>query len=225
MFRILFLVLAALASSAALAQAVRAPEFDRLAGNSRIVLMPLDVELFTMTAGGMTEPQAHWTEQARGHMLASLRRREAAMDTPLIELEQQDTQVAELNHLHGAVAGSIALHHYLGHYELPTKEKRMDWHIGADTAWLREKTGADYALFLFVRDSYATAERKMTMFLAAMVGVGLPAGIQVGYASLVDLQTGQVVWFNRLIRGTGDLREAAPAEESITALLDKFPRQ
>lgn len=225
MLRLLVLILGTLVSQAALAQAVRAPEFDRLAGNSRIVLMPLDVELFTLTAGGMTEPQAHWTEQARGHMLASLRRREATMDTPLIELEQQDTKVAELNHLHGAVASSIALHHYLAHYELPTKEKRMDWHIGADTAWLRERTGADYALFLFMRDSYATAERKITMFLAAMLSVGLPAGIQVGYASLVDLQTGQIVWFNRLVRGTGDLREAEPAEESITALLDKFPRQ
>lgn len=225
MLRILVLILGTLISQAALAQAVRAPEFDRLAGNSRIVLMPLDVELFTMTAGGMTEPQAHWTEQARNHLLASLRRREAAMDTPLIELADQDIKVAELNHLHGAVAGAIALHHYLTYYELPTKEKRMDWHIGADTDWLREKTGADYALFLFVRDSYATAERKMTMFLAAMLGVGIPAGIQIGYASLVDLQTGQIVWFNRLVRGTGDLREAEPAEESITALLDKFPRQ
>ena len=105
MLRIFVLVLGTLISQAALAQAVRAPDFDRLAGNSRIVLMPLDVELFTMTAGGMTEPQAHWTDQARGHLLASLRRREAAMDTPLIELTEQDSKVAELNHLHGAVAG------------------------------------------------------------------------------------------------------------------------
>lgn len=211
--------------SAAHAQASRAPDFDVLPRNARIVLMPLDVELFTMTAGGMTEPQAHWTEQARNHLRASLKRRESMMDAPLIELDDADAQVTGLNHLHGAVAAAIALHHYLGHYALPTKEKRMDWHIGADTTWLRERTGADYALFLFVRDSYATAERKMTMFLAAMLGLGIPAGIQVGYASLVDLGNGQVVWFNRLIRGTGDLREAEPAEESITALLDKFPRQ
>lgn len=225
MERLLYALFALFVTSTVHAQASRAPDFDALPSSARIVLMPLDVELFTMTAGGMTEPQAHWTEQARNHMRASLKRRESAMDTPLIELDDPDVQVTELNHLHGAVAGAIALHHYIGHYELPTKEKRMDWHIGADTAWLRERTGADYALFLFVRDSYATAERKMTMFLAAMLGVGIPAGIQVGYASLVDLSTGQVVWFNRLIRGTGDLREAEPAEESIAALLDKFPRQ
>jgi hypothetical protein len=57
----------------------------------------------------------------------------------------------------------------------------------------------------------------------ALLGIGMPGGIQVGYASLVDLETGQVVWFNRLARGTGDLREPDSAAETVEALLTDFP--
>ena len=53
--------------------------------------------------------------------------------------------------------------------------------------------------------------------------MGIPAASQVGYASLVDLKTGQVVWFNHLLRGTGDLREAKAADETFDALLKGFP--
>ena len=55
------------------------------------------------------------------------------------------------------------------------------------------------------------------------LGVGVGGGFQVGYASLVDLQTGQVLWFNQLQRGFGDLRDAAKAAESVGALLAGFP--
>jgi hypothetical protein len=48
-------------------------------------------------------------------------------------------------------------------------------------------------------------------------------GEQVGYASLVDLNTGRVVWFNQLNRMSGDLRNPAPAVETVEALLKDFP--
>jgi hypothetical protein len=88
---------------------------------------------------------------------------------------------------------------------------------------LQARSGARYGLFVWVRDSYATAERKAAMVALALLGVGVSGGVQTGYASLVDLQTGRVVWFNRLARATGDLREAAAAKESIEALLSNFP--
>jgi hypothetical protein len=47
--------------------------------------------------------------------------------------------------------------------------------------------------------------------------------MQTGYASLVDLSTGRVVWFNQLLRGSGDLRDEENAAETIEALLREFP--
>jgi hypothetical protein len=88
---------------------------------------------------------------------------------------------------------------------------------------MRARTGADYALFAFVRDSYASSERVAMMVVGALLGFGLSGGMQVGYASLVDLASGRVLWFNTLLRQSGDLRELEKARESCDALLDKFP--
>jgi hypothetical protein len=45
----------------------------------------------------------------------------------------------------------------------------------------------------------------------------------VGYASLVDLNTGRVVWFNKLDRMWGDLRDPGASVETVDALLNGFP--
>jgi hypothetical protein len=39
----------------------------------------------------------------------------------------------------------------------------------------------------------------------------------------VDLSTGNIVWFNRLARASGDLRDPEKARESAQALLADFP--
>jgi hypothetical protein len=47
----------------------------------------------------------------------------------------------------------------------------------------------------------------------------MPGGVQYGFISLVDLRTGQIVWANQVIRPTGDLRTAEPAQETIDLML------
>jgi hypothetical protein len=44
-------------------------------------------------------------------------------------------------------------------------------------------------------------------------------GSQIGYASVVDLKTGDIVWFNWLARPHGDLRTPAAATETVKALV------
>ena len=88
---------------------------------------------------------------------------------------------------------------------------------------IKEKSGADYALFTWIRDSYASNERKAAMVAMALLGAISLGGEQIGYASLVDLNTGRVVWFNELERMSGDLREPKPAAETVDTLLKGFP--
>jgi hypothetical protein len=215
--------------SAALAQTANtknlAPGFTQLAKEAKVVLMPVDVELFSLSAGGVPEPKADWTAAALQHMKEAMgvKTRKMGVNTSPMDEAAAD-EFAEQVGLHAAVARSIALHHSLGGpWQLPTKEGRLDWTFGDAMKPLQAKTGARYALFVWVRDSYASAERKAAMVAMALLGIGLTGGAQVGYASLVDLETGQVLWFNRLARGSGDLREAVPAAESIDALLAGFP--
>lgn len=201
-----------------------APGFTNRAASSKLVIIPVDMELFSLSAGGVAEPRADWTDAAQMHFRSSLKESRAQLGPAVTELEEKDLdEMPQLNSLHAAVAESVFIHHMLGRPKLPTKNDVLDWTLGEAIDPLRARTQADYALFFWIRDSYASAERKATMVAFALLGVVVPGGIQVGYASLVDLKSGRVVWFNHLARMNGDLREAQPARETVEALLRGFP--
>jgi hypothetical protein len=200
-----------------------APGFETLPKGAKVAIMPTDIELFVISAGGVLEPKADWTESASKHFRDALMRKQQGLGLSAVELAQKDADEAdEINSLHGAIARSIALHHF-GSLRLPTKDGKLDWSMGESVQPIKQATGADYALFSFVRDSYASAERKAMMVGLALLGIGIGLGMQTGYASLVDLSTGRVVWFNQLLRGSGDLRDEENAAETIEALLREFP--
>lgn len=221
---------AALAAVLAIAPAVAAaqsknlaPGFTDLPKDALVAIMPADIELFSMSAGGVLEPKADWTEAATKHFRAALVAKNKQLGLQSKEVSEQDAdELAEVNTLHAAVAQAIALHHF-GPLGLPTKDGKLDWSLAEAVRPVKAATGARYALFSWVRDSYASAERKAAMIGMALLGIGIPMGQQTGYASLVDLETGQVLWFNRLARPSGDLREPEPAAETVEALLSSFP--
>jgi hypothetical protein len=203
-----------------------APGFGSLPKGAKVALMPTDIELFSISAGGVFEPKADWTEAASKHFRDALMQKNQSLGLSAVELAQKDADEAdEINSLHGAIARAIAMHHF-GNLKLPTKDGQLDWSMGESVQPIKKATGADYALFSFVRDSYASDERKAAMVAMAILTLGraaLTLGVQTGYASLVDLNTGRVVWFNQLARGTGDLREPEKAAETLDALLREFP--
>jgi len=197
----------------------------------RVLLMPIDVELSEMSAGGVKEPNAEWTAKAEHFITEILRERMHDRGSLFAEYRKTDqdatieTQFVQLQKLHGAVGNTIIVHKYLPTFELPTKEGKFDWSLGPAVRQLRDTYDADYGLFVFIRDSYTSGGRAVAIILAAaLFGVALQGGTQVGFASLVDLHTGDIVWFNLLARGTGDLRERLPAVETVTLLLQDFPK-
>lgn len=217
---------AVLLAGPALAQSKNlAPGFTTLPSGTKVAIMPADIELFSISAGGVLEPKADWTAAASKHFKAALIAKKQKSGLSTVELtESQADETEEINALHGAIARAIAMHHLgPGFLNLPTKDGKLDWSLGESTMAIQRMTGADYALFSWVRDSYASDERKAAMVALALVGVGLGGGTQIGYASLVELRTGRVLWFNRLMRASGDLREAEPAAETLEALLAGFP--
>lgn len=200
-----------------------APGFTTRTAASRVLIVPADIELYSISAGGVEEPRADWTDAAQQNFKTALFAR-PELGANRIEIgEALLDEFAEIVALHRAVADAVWMHHVKHGLELPTKEGKLDWSLGAAVKPLREKTGADYALFTWVRDSYASNERKMTMVAMALLGSFIVGGNQAAYASLVDLRDGRIVWFNDLDRMWGDLREAQPAQETVDALLKGFP--
>jgi hypothetical protein len=222
---ILLVLLLAFAGAAQSQSKNLAAGFSVLPKGAKVEIMPTDIELFSISGGGVLEPRADWTDAAARHFRSALLDKKKALGLASAELSERDAdQLAEVNSLHAAIARSIALHHFgIGAFNLPTKEGKLDWSLGDSVRAIREKTGADYALFSWVRDSYASSERVATMVVLALFGIGVTGGTQIGYASLVELNTGRVLWFNRLVRGSGDLREPEKAGETLNALLDQFP--
>ena len=193
------------------------------------VLMPLDVELSLLTAGGMREPKADWTQAAKEHMLTAIKAQLGETGSELIIYSEDDEndplfqKLAGIERLHSAVGQSILIHEF--EMPLPSKKDTFSWTLGPDVQIIRERYDADYALFIYLRDSYSTAGRVLLQAaVAALAGIMLDGGQQMGFASLVDLRNGNIVWFNRLLSLTGDVRNAEPAAGTVSLLLNELPR-
>jgi hypothetical protein len=224
----LLLVASALALAACAPMAVQrqAEHLERTEGREpTVVVMPLDVQLAELTAGGIPEPQAEWTQLALRNMRTAL---EEAAQHYKVKLTYYDGERGtpedratslQLVKLHGLVGRAVLRHHYDETGRLPSKGDKFDWSLGRQAAAIARSQGADYALFLYVRDSYASGGRVAVMVLAAVMGGYATGGSQVGFASLVDLKSGDIVWFNRLARASGDLRTPAAASETVKVLV------
>jgi hypothetical protein len=197
--------------------------FDWSGSDKRIVLVEPDVVLAELTAGGLQEPRADWTDTARGLVTDGITRTLGQKSISLVQLGTlSNAHDIQLTKLHNAVGAEI-LQHGFGAAKLPTKGSALDWTLGPGAQDMRTRYNADYAMFVFVRDSYSTAGRRAVQLLGAMVGIGIQGGTQIAFVSVVDLRTGNVVWFNTLVSSTGDLRNAKDAGSFVTDLLKGNP--
>jgi hypothetical protein len=55
------------------------------------------------------------------------------------------------------------------------------------------------------------------------MGAGAARGSHFGYAGLVDLKNGDILWLNVDLKATGDVRTAEGAAQRIEQLLNGFP--
>lgn len=198
-----------------------------LAVAGTVVLVEPDIELSELGAGGMAEPRQEWSRAARllypQAARETLARQGIALtgDYVLPADAGPDDRRRQLVLLGQAVSMSILQYgRGGGPGTLRNKHGRFDWTLGPGVEVLRQATGADYGLFTYVRDSYASGGRQaMRIAGLLLLGGDIGGGMQVGVASLVDLRTGQVVWHNLLLDQTGDLRNLAGARETADDLL------
>jgi hypothetical protein len=201
-------------------------QFNWKDDHRRVLLMPTDIQLSELNAGGMEMPNAEWTMSAEKHFLQSMRRKLAQANSHVIEAEgglHQPADQVSLIKLHEAVGISVQKHRPGAILSLPTKAKEEPWTLGPSVHKLKQRYNADYALFVNIRDSYTSGGRVTAIVVAAMLGVQMQGGVQRGFASLVDLNSGEVVWYGFLAREHGDLRTLEGAQETTDALLKGFP--
>ena len=237
----------ALAACLALSACVQTRQYADLQftppqGDYKLLVLRPDVTVGSLTTGGMVEPRADWTEQARTNIIAALRAQQAARGGKLTIVEHRnelagvpEQELADVERLNFVVDESIVEHKYLGNY-LPTKRRSgLDWTLGEDAVRLGQKSGYDYALFLHAEDEVASKGRIALGVLGlagCILGFCAPnvgGAEQLDYASLVDLRTGDVVWFNVVDAASqvpgikfGDLRTPEGAAQMVERLLGRM---
>ena len=240
-------VAAAVAASIGLTGCVQTRQFADLQftppqGDYKLLVLRPDVQVGSLTTGGMVEPRADWTDQARKNIIDALKAQQAARGGNVTIIEHRNAlsgvpeqEFADFERLNFAVDQSIVDAKYLGN-SLPTKRhKGLEWTLGDAAVKLGQKTGYDYVLFLHAEDQQASSGRIALGVLGlagCFIGFCAPnvgGQQQLDYASLVDLKTGDVVWFNVVTAGSeipgikfGDLRTPAGAAQMVDRLLGRM---
>ena len=206
-------------------------QIDRLESvkeNPRVLLMPPDIRYYLITAGGIPEAHAEWTEAARQNFSVAVQDYAESIGTDLVVMDDSDMSPAEVSYseLHNAVGLTVLTNHF-GYLKLPTKkvgtEQTFDWSLGPGVAEFADEYDADYGLFVFYRDEQASGGRVAFAVLAAAAGAAVSTGGEYGFASLVDLRSGDVVWFNVVGAGSGELRDPVGAHAAVDTLFKDIP--
>jgi hypothetical protein len=195
----------------------------------RILVFRPDVKVGSQSAGGVVTPNAEWTANARRLLAEALvaAKPGGASDVVFMpELEGDDAaMLAEYRALFRGVAGTVLQHRLFKGNRLPTKITGFEYTLGPGAAKLGALGGGDYGLFIVTDDAYGSAGRKMLqIFAAAAVGAAVTSGVHTGYAGLVDLKTGDLVWINADFKMGGDVRESDGAAKRVSQLLEDFPQ-
>lgn len=203
----------------------------RIGRGKTLVILKADIELFELQASGMAEPRADWTDAATANVNTAIASELAERGVKVVQAAQTnpdqesapDPRVRQLELLSTTVGNAILQHEIFPYGRLPHRARTFDWRIGPGASLLQSRYQADYALATVVRDSYSTGGRKAVMVVGMVLGFSAPLGSQKAYTTLVDLNTGKVIWVNYLNSEDGDLRELAAARKAIKSLLSGMP--
>lgn len=173
-------------------------QFQAPPANSRVLVMTPDVQLAVLTAAGLQEPREDWSRAGRENVATSIAayiQAEGHAASSLDPATAMDGRIGQIIRLHNAVGGSILAVNYLN-ANVPTHRGNFEWTLGDGVQEIGATYNADYALFITAQGSYASGGRVAAMIGLAVLGVGVPLGGQQAFASLVDLHTGNIIWFN-----------------------------
>jgi hypothetical protein len=214
--RLALATLALLIAAPAYAGSERAPAVGSLAG-ATVLLLPLRVEVVEVAPGGVVLLKPDWTDDATAYVQAALDSVLGGGRVALVKYATPADSVRSRRQLqvmkvHGLVRDAIITHRYQNGSALPSM-RQFQWSLGPSTAVLGEEgTAARYALFV------EASERRLSRHFARFGSLGNEFAAT---ASLVDLGTGDLLWFN--YERAGNVGTAGDTLSTVRRLLRDFP--
>ena len=195
----------------------------------KMLMLPADIRVHEISAGGVVEKVDEWTINASNHAMKSVR--EIAGSKSLFELKEApalaeaEKQVLDQHlALYELVAGSADFSKSGPLAPWRERAKNFDYTLGPGLRELAERSDLDAAVIVIGSDYISSTGRKATMALgilaAAFTGVALVPVGGTAYVSVgvVDLRTGNLLWFATSRGQNNDLRQ----EQQVHAVLEKL---
>lgn len=197
---------------------------------ARVVLLPVE---FSVYEKGLAtgEIVADWTEAARVNLAA------AAADVlgeraglQLVPMPTLDAAEQEVLREHLALVKLVVLQaNSMPGGAWNSRKPEFDRRFGDGLQFLRERSGADFAVVIDGSQVKQSGGSVFTQIALAAIGVGIPGGGTYLTSSLIDLQGGEVKWFNarfgaEAIGITGsDIRDLGEAKATLRKLFEPYP--
>ena len=217
-------------------------QFTPPQGDYKLLVMRPDVTVGSVTTGGMVEPRADWTEQARTNIIAALAR--AAGGARRQDRDPRAPQPASRSQRPGRRRSRAAVLRSRPVDRASQISRRLSADQARQGPRLDARRGRRPArpedrlrlCLVHARRGQLRLDRPDRFAGARVAGcfVGFCApnvggAAQFAYARLVDLHTGEVVWFNVVQAGSqiagikfGDIRTPQGAEQMVERLLGRM---
>lgn len=228
------------------------PDFEQRFERVRtITLVPPKVAVYKMSAGDTEEEVLDWSDAAYGHVIEAVKAEVEELGRVFVPYEGEVLSHRSIRMDRDDVAGAaedgfspaddswllfeaanlaIMRHAYDPWNTFPEKVSHFDYTLGREARTLIGDTPADAFLLIIATDHVPTRER------STLVAAGLLAGaLTASYAgpgatpakltlALVEVQTGDLLWFNTLSLPFTDLRDEATDQALVDTVMKGLER-
>lgn len=194
----------------------------------KVVLLPPQIFVFELSAGGVPTRMADWEAAARDNLVSAATRMASAshlfelIRAPQLQPADADLLEAHIG-LYDRVAQSVFVYGRGDQSAWAHKKNEFDYTVGPGLAFLRDQTGADAALIVLGSDFISSGGRKAAFIAGLALGIVMPLGQSFMTAGLVDLKTGNVQWMSFDASSSMDSRNAGDVDGLMRTLYQTYP--
>lgn len=195
---------------------------------NKLLVLPVTVSISEISAGGVVQEDPIWSKEGESAMTLAVKEYFAKRGaTSLQSMPEMSDEEEGLVHEHILLYDAVASQAYIA-ANIPAygwSHLAADFHytLGNGLRFLKQKAGADAALIVIGYDSISTGGRKAMVAIAALAGVGMPLGSSKVLVGVVDLEDGDILWFqNSFAHGNLDLRKPVDASTLFAKAMEGY---
>jgi hypothetical protein len=208
------------------------PDLEARAKKIKVTaIAPPDVEIYSLSAGGVTELMDDWSDSGKENLkkavVVTFKEGNSRVKNVSEKNKRIKKELEEVQALYRAVRRSIYAHTYPGGMNyFAHKAKDFNYSVGPIDKILK-RYKADAMIIIYGYDEISTGGRKAlkaaSTVLQVFGGPGVRSGVTAVSLAVVD-RKGTVLWHNYLGNAGGyDLRKYKNVEIIVDRLLAKYP--